>query len=261
MNCEHIVKVIDVSACANKDAEGINSIIDISTQIFMRVIARACVEVTGVEDAYIPRGNLEYRSSPISVDCVETIISRDTDFRERITLPDSLPPIDRVYQTISRPFVKSCVSEGGLLKVSGFAEVYILYLSQDESVPVCSHREIVDFSFECESPGCMLTPVATCRLLNMSYTLNDERTIEVRGSIESQVQCIRTTESDIIYTASIGDYTPAARPSIIVSCVHSGRSLWDIAKEYLVSAEDILRANALQSEEDILKGATLIIPK
>lgn len=261
MNCEHSVKVTDVSAFVSKDAEGQMTVMDISAQIFMRVIARSSVAVNCVEDAYIPHGNLEYKSSPISVDCVETVINRDIDFRQRTTLPDSLPPIDKVYQTVARPFVKNCISEGGMLKVSGFAEVYILYLSADESVPVCSHREIVDFSFECDSPGCMLTPVATCKLLNMSYTLNDERTVEVRGSIESQVQCIRTTESDIIYTASVGEYESVQRPSIIVSCIHSGRSLWDIAKEYLVSAEDILRANALESEEDICKGATLIIPK
>ncbi len=261
MNCEHTVKVIDVSACASKDAEGILSVMDITTQISIRVIARSSVAVSCVEDAYLPHGNLEYKSSPISVDCVETVINRDIDFREKITLPDTLPPIDKVYQTVARPFVKSCVSENGLLKVSGYAEIYILYLSGDETVPVCSHRENVDFSFECDSPGCMLTPVASCKLLNMSYTINDERTVEVRGSIESEVQCIRTTESDVIYTASVGEYTPVQRPSIIVSCVHSGRSLWDIAKEYLVSAEDILRANALEREEDISKGATLIIPK
>ncbi len=261
MNCEHAVKVIDVSSSSSKDAEGVNSVIDISTQIFMRVIARSSVAVNCVEDAYLPHGNLEYKSAPISVDSVETVINRDIDFREKILIPDNLPPIDTVYQTVARPFVQNCVSEGGMLKVSGYAEIYILYLSGDESAPVCSHKENVDFSFECDSPGCMLIPVASCKLLNISYTLNDERTVEVRGSIESEVQCIRTTESDIIYSASEGEYTPVPRPSIIVSCVHSGRSLWDIAKEYRVSAEDILRANALESEEDILKGATLIIPK
>ncbi len=261
MNCEHTVKVLDITALANRDAEGIPNIIDISSQIFMRVIARSSVAVECVEDAYIPHGNLEYKSSVISVDCVETVVNRDIDFREKISLPSALPPIDTVYQTIARPFVRSCVSEGGKLKVSGYAEIYILYLSSDESAPVCSHKENVDFAFECDSPGCMLTPVASCKLLNISYTINDEHTVEVRGSIKSEVECIRTTECDILYSANEGDYIPAERPSIIVSCVHSGRSLWDIAKEYRVRAEDILRANALESEADILKGATLIIPK
>ena len=261
MNCEHIVKVIDVSAAAKQDAEGANLIIDISAQIFMRLIAHSTIAVNCVEDAYLPHGNLEYKSSPISVDCVENIINRDIDFREKIAIEDSLPAIDTVYQIITRPLVKNCVSEGGMLKFSGSAEVYLLYLSSDASTPVCSHKQNVDFSFECDSPGCMITPNASCKLLNISYTLNDERTVEIRGSIESEVQCIRTTEADVLYSASVEEYTPAPRPSIIVSCVHSGRTLWDIAKEYRVKAEDILTANALASEEEIIKGATLIIPK
>ncbi|MBQ3022213.1 MAG: DUF3794 domain-containing protein [Clostridia bacterium] len=261
MNCEHAVKVIDVSSKAGKDAEGVDCVVDISAQISMRVIARASVSVNCVEDAYLPHGNLEYKSSPISADCVETVINRDIDFREKISLPDELPPIDTVYQVVARPFVQNCISEGGMLKVSGYSEVYLLYLSNDSDTPICSHRENIDFSFECDSPGCMLTPVANCKLLNISYTINDEHTVDVRGSIESEVQCIRTTESDVIYTAGVGEYTPVQRPSIIVSCVHSGRSLWDIAKEYRVRAEDILSANALENEEDISKGATLIIPK
>ena len=261
MNCEHTVRVMDISSAIGKDAEGLDCVIDISTQIFMRVIARSTAKVSCVEDAYLPHGELEYKSSPISVDSVETVISRDIDFREKISLPEFLPSVETVYQVVARPLMQSCVSEGGKLKVSGYTEIYLLYLSDDNSAPVCSHKANVDFAIECDSPGCMLTPVASCRLLNISYTINDAHTVEVRGSIESEVQCIRTTESDIIYSASESEYTPVPRPSIIVSCVHSGRSLWDIAKEYRVRAEDILAANALENEESISRGATLIIPK
>lgn len=261
MNCEHTAQVIDISSVIGKDAEGLDCIIDISVQIFMRVIARATAEVSCIEDAYLPHGALDCKSSPISVDSVETVINRDIDFREKITLPEFLPPIEAVYQVVARPFTQSCVSEGGMLKVSGYTEIYLLYLSDDNSAPICSHKTNLDFAIECDSPGCMLTPVASCKLLNISYTINDAHTVEVRGSIESEVQCIRTTERDIIYSASESEYTPPQRPSIIVSCVHSGRSLWDIAKEYRVRAEDILLANALESEDAISKGTTLIIPK
>ena len=261
MNCEHTIRVIDISSAVGKDAEGLDCVIDISTQIFMRVIARSSVSVECVEDAYLPHGALESKSAPISVDCVETVINRDVDFREKISLPEFLPSIETIYQVVARPFTQSCVSEGGKLKVSGYTEIYLLYLSDDNTAPVCSHKANIDFAIECDSPGCMLTPVASCRLLNLSYTINDSHTVEVRGGIESEVQCIRTTESDIIYSVSESEYTPVPRPSIIVSCVHSGRSLWDIAKEYRVRAEDILLANALESEDSISKGTTLIIPK
>lgn len=261
MNCEHSVRLTDISAAAGDNADGKKCVIDISTQIDMRVVARRNASVDCVVDAYIPHGALECKSSPVSVDNVEIVIDRDVDFREKVTLPDSMPPIETIYQVIARPFTESCVSEGGNLRVSGYTEIYLLYLSSDKNAPACSYKANVDFSVVCESPGCMLTPIASCKLRNISYTINDESTVELRGSVDVSVQCIRTTEADIVYDVEPCEYTPVSRPSIIVSCIHSGRTLWDIAKEYCVSPADILAANALESESELHSGAALIIPK
>lgn len=261
MDYEHSVKILDITANPASDNEGNACIIEFSTQLFMRVIARTSASVDCVVDAYMPHGALDCSFSPISVDNIETVIRRDVDFREKICLPEALPPIETVYQIIASPFTQSCVPESGKLIVSGYTEVYLLYLSSDESHPVCSHKMNIDFSVECDSPGCMLTPVATSKLRNISYTLSSDNCVELRGCLDVNVQCIRTSETEIVYSAQAAEYTPVSRPSIIVSCVCPSRTLWDIAKEYAVNPQDILTANAFESESDILPGAALIIPK
>ena len=145
--------------------------------------------------------------------------------------------------------------------MSGYAEIYLLYLSDNSSAPVCSYKTNADFSIVCDFPGCMITPVTSCKMLNISYVIADDKTVELRGNVEVEVQCIKTTDNDIVREVTPVEYTPVPRPSIIVSCVHSGRTLWDIAKEYGVSPDDILKANALESEADLHSGAALIIPK
>ena len=235
--------------------------IDYSVEMFLRVIARCSVELDCVTDAYIPHGMLECKSSPISVDSVETVIGKDVDFREKITLPDSLPSIDTIYQVVARPFTESCIIEGGSLRISGYTEVYLLYLSSDENAPACSYKTNVDFSVTCDSPGCTITPVASARLRNISYTISGENSIDIRGCVDVNVQCIKTVETDIIYSAQEGEYVPTDRPSIIVSCICDDRTLWDIAKEYCVNPADILMANGLESETEIKSSMALIIPK
>lgn len=261
MNCEHSVKITDISSSASPDEEGNLCTFDISTQLLMRVIAREkkCVEC--ITDAYIPHGAIDLRYSPVSVDSVERIIKRDTDIKERVTLPQTFPAIKTVYQVMARPFIESSVPEGDMFRVSGYTEIYILYLSEDSSAPACSYKTNAEFSVECDSPGCMLTPVTSCNMRNISYVISDDRTVELRASVEVEVQCIKTTDTDIVYEVMPAEYTPVPRPSIIVSCVHSGRTLWDIGKEYGVSPDDILKANALESEADLHSGAALIIPK
>lgn len=261
MDCEHTVKLCDISATTAEDTDGKQCIIELTSELFFRVIARKTYCHQCIVDAYIPHGALDTKHSMVSVDCVDTLIKRDADFREKITLPDSLPDIESVYQVIARPFTESCITEGEKLRVSGYTEVYILYLSRDKTLPACSFKTDIDFSVLCDSPGCMLTPYADCKLNNISYTITNENSVEIRGSVDVAIECIRTTEEEIIYNVQEAEYEAVPRPSIIVSFVNSGRTLWDIAKEYLVSPEDILIANALENEASILPGMALIIPK
>ena len=261
MDCEHCVKLCDISADAIENAEGLLNTIELSAELFFRIIARKNQTTGCITDAYIPHGELECKRSSVSVDCVDTLIQKDVDFREKITFPETLPSIESVYQIIARPFTESCVPEGDKLRVSGYIEVYLLYLSKDDSLPVCSYKADIDFSVVCDSPGCMLTPLAECKLQNISYTISSDNCVEIRGSIDMQIECIRTTEEDIVYSVSEAEYIPEKRPSIIVSCVSGGRTLWDIAKEYRVSPEDILSANAFESEAELRSGVALIIPK
>ena len=53
---------------------------------------------------------------------------------------------------------------------------------------------------------------------------------------------------------------PAARPSIVLRAVEEGERLWDIAKAYGTTMEDIVQANGL-GEEAPTAGQVLLIPK
>lgn len=258
---EYSVKLTDIDATVSQNEEGRANVFDLSADLFFRVIARKRVECSCVTDAYIPHGMLDLSFCPVSVDDIETVIHNSVDFKEKVTLPSSLPPISVIYQTVARPFMESCHTEGEKIHVSGYTEVYLLYLSSDENSPVYSHKTNIDFSVICDSPGCMLTPVADALMRNISYTIESDNTLQIRGSVDIDIQCIRTTSEEIIYDASIGEYTPPKRPSIIVSCLTDGRTLWDIAKEYAINQNDILIANALEEGAQIPPGAALIIPK
>lgn len=261
MEIEYCAKLLDIEAYAAENAEGKRNTLELSAEIFFRVIARRNESVSCVTDAFLPHGSLECKYSPVSVDEVCTIIKKDSDLRAKITLPESMPPIRAIYQLVARPFTESSTSENGSLRTTGYTEVYILYLTDDENSPVYSYKADIDFSAVCDSPGCSLTPIADSRLRNISYTIESERCVDLRGVVDVNVQCIRTNETDILYSAQVGEYTPPSRPSIIVSCVCQNRTLWDIAREYSVEPEKILLANALEKESDITPHGALIIPK
>ena len=261
MEIEYSARLIDVDASTNQNNDGITNVFDFSLELLFMVLARTNISCEVVTDAFTPHENLECKKTHISVDNIETVIHNDTLLREKITLDESAAPIETVYQLIARPFTENCRIEENALVVTGYCEVYILYLSSDKTSPVCSYKTNIDFSVRCDSPSCNIVPDCDCMLKNISYTLSSDKCVEVRANIDVSVTCVHTTELDVVYGADYGEYESVSRPSIIISCISQGRSLWDIAKHYSVDPSAILSANALESENDIPPHASLIIPK
>lgn len=261
MTAQYDAKIEEINSNVSEDANGDLRIIDISADLFFRIIARTTLQAECITDAYIPHSALDCKKSTIEVSGVEHTHNNEINFKELIALPETASSIDTVYRVLARPFIENCVMEEGKVKITGYSEIYILYLSKDVNTPVYSHKENVDFSYSFDSQDCSLVPMADCKLRSVSYTLSGDRSVEIRGCIDVTTQCMRFEETEVVYSAQEIEYTPKKRPSIIISYANGESSLWNIAKEYNIASEDILLANGIESEEEIKEGCALIIPK
>ena len=261
MMTDYDAKVTGLSVNVAPDANGQLRVVDICLELFFRIIARHTEQIECITDAYLPHGALELKKNSISVFGIESSINNEVNFKETISIPENLAPIDTVYEIIARPKIQKCEIESDKLRIIGYTEVYILYLSRDEMFPVFSYKTNVDFSVVTDAPDCTLTPKAKCSVRGINYVLGTERSIEVRGAISITTRCIREKEAEIIYSAEQTEYIPKKRPSIIISFVSDERSMWDIAKEYNIDEKELLSANAIESEDDVTLGMALIIPK
>lgn len=243
------------------DSAGEIRCIDVNAELSFRVIAEKTTQIRCITDAYLPHGALDIKRSVVAVSGIEHTLSNEVNFKERIMIPESIAPISTVYQLVARPICEKCEIIGETLVVSGYTEVYILYLSSDENSPVYSHKQNIDFNLELPSPGCSLSPSARCKMRNINYVISDERCLEVRGSVGITTRCTRESEAEVVYSIEEAPYTPEKRASIIISFMSDGRSLWDLAKHYNIDENDILIANAIENESEIKEGAALIIPK
>ncbi len=255
------VRLSEIFVSSAPDSAGEIRCIDVNAELVFRVIAEKTTQIKCITDAYLPHGALDIKRSVVAVSGIEHTLSNEVNFKERITLPETIAPISTVYQLIARPICEKCEIIGEKLVVSGYTEVYILYLSNDENSPVYSYKQNIDFSVDSPSPGCSLSPTAQCKMRNINYVINDDRCLEVRGSVGLTTRCSRETETEVIFSAEEAPYTPEKRSSIIISFMSDGRSLWDIAKHYNIDEIDILIANAIENENEIKEGTALIIPK
>ena len=50
-------------------------------------------------------------------------------------------------------------------------------------------------------------------------------------------------------------------PSLVLRAIDAGQQLWDVAKQYRTTVEDILAANELTDGTDLVIGQMLLIPR
>ena len=71
----------------------------------------------------------------------------------------------------------------------------------------------------------------------------------------------KKSESFIIKGEDQGDYDLSKAPSIIVYICKDGDNLWDIAKKYNTTEEEIADVNEINADEPIKPGKCLILQK
>lgn len=135
----------------------------------------------------------------------------------------------------------------------------VLYLTEDDALLSVSRK------FSVESVITLADDVQC----NFSCSCPDEVTatptsggIEVRFAIEFQT--VVTGSQRVILVKELHPFEEPAgqgkKPSIVLRVVDSGERIWDVAKRYGTTVEDIVRANGLENETPN-RGDLLLIPR
>lgn len=149
--------------------------------------------------------------------------------------------------------------EGGELRLTAELSVTAVCLTEDAGCCAVSRRlEVscaVDVPEEC-------TCLFSCRCGNLIATPMADG-VEVRFPVDFPYLCLQDAETVVVRDVSVENTEEGEekrRPSIVLRMMDQGERLWDVAKRYGTTTEDIVRANELESEQPC-GGTLLLIPR
>ena len=148
------------------------------------------------------------------------------------------------------------------MTINGVVDNYILYVTQSEESPIYCVKNEVEFSqnFDCEGSA---NPEGEffAEVLSSSYTLSSDNSIELRLNLKVSGIIYNIEELDVITDMQKTETClPNTAASITVYFVQDNETLWDIAKKYYTTVDDIICINEL-SETTIKKDMRILIPK
>ncbi|MEY8303458.1 DUF3794 and LysM peptidoglycan-binding domain-containing protein [Anaerosalibacter bizertensis] len=149
------------------------------------------------------------------------------------------------------------------LILEGLIILNIIYLDSD-SEEINTLREEIPFKSYVESEGIdeTMAPEVESMVEDIDYKINDNKLI-LKVHLNNLIELNRRKNINIILNLEEKEeyIDKSRRPSITIYIVQSGDSLWNIAKRYNTTVDDIISSNDISSPDTLMPGEKIIIEK
>ncbi len=257
--------IVSKSLELKPDSDGEMRVIDLEVILDLGIKVYETCEPEILCDIYSPMKEI----TPIirNADYENLVIKNNSKYRiaDRIRVSNDQPGILQICHASGDIKLDDVNAVGTELQVEGVIEVNILYITEDDARPMNSIKGIIPFTQVIELKG--MKPgsnyeVKPC-IDQLSVMMLDSEEIEVKATIN-----LNTIVFDVITEAIITDVIVntldveklQAMPGIIGYVVKRDDTLWNIAKKYYTTVDNIMAVNELENDS-IKEGDKLVILK
>ncbi|MDD6208286.1 MAG: DUF3794 domain-containing protein [Clostridiales bacterium] len=183
----------------------------------------------------------------------------------RITIPEGIPrmtQICRVTGTVRMD--EEAVTKNGV-HISGILEICILYQSKEKENTLYMAKGVLPFEQELEvdhAPDNMHYQIQAC-VDTVNGILLDGSEVEIKAVLRLNLITFEPQTMNLITGLKVSPYEKGAlenMPSVIGYMVKPGDRLWDIAKRFHTTVEQIQKMNEMETEEAV-PGSMLMLVK
>ena len=235
------------------DADGEERMLqmDVVLELDLKLYQETVCEL--LEDVYTPKKQTVPVSGPR---VLESLLVRNFS---KCRVSDRMP-MDGVQNKV----LQICHGEGRVkvddvkivengIQVEGIVALRILYIITDDEMPFYSMEAAVPFIHVIEAPGI----TGECRyylrtdMEQLSTTMIDSNEIEIKAVINLNAVVLSRQEEEImeeIREEELDMEKLQSMPGIVCYLVQPGDTLWDIAKQFYTTVEEIQKLNDLKGE-------------
>lgn len=260
--CEIDYEIRDLYFETAEDNDGDVRVVNLEFVIGAKIKATDHVEIEIVDDCYMPGMETQLERENVSIDEVVCRQASQNTIREIVSLSDNVPEIAEVYHVVTKANVTNTAVENGKILVEGNIDAYILYLCESPESPVYSYRKEIPFSYSLDGAGSKqgMECDVKAEVEHTSYSLNMANEVELRIILTIGAKVIKKRDLALIQDVTVSDMPQGSKKGIIIYFVQNGDRIWDIAKRYRASINDILECNDMSADDKLTAGMQLIIP-
>ena len=260
---EYLVRDMDYKI--TQDNDGDPTLVDFQMQLSAVTKAYAQTQMETLSDVYSPDYEVSVERRELAVNQLVYGGISQTVVKDQIEIPADQPSIVKIYNVIAKPYLETASLENGKVTINGTIDAYLLYLSASADSPVYSVKKEVPFTHTVDAPGAADgTPEVKLTAEHVNYSLNSANDAEVRFVLSADTRVVKSSTVSVITDVSLDEEAridKSQQPSITIYFAQAGDNLWDIAKRYHTTIEEIAAVNKLDPVSEIPAAQQLLIPK
>lgn len=231
--------------------------VDMEFEIFCRVFGNK--EISIIQDMYSPSRNLGFNQNKVSTMVNMRNTRNIVNIREKVKLEDG------EYNQICDATCTAVINEKNvsrdMAKYSGDLNIKFILLN-NEGKYAKTQEITIPFSFSQEIEG-----ISKDSKIDVEITNNFQEFTKDNMDVSVKVDLEVSTNSYDLETINVIDNIEEIEDddsnpySMVIYFVKPGDTLWNIAKKYRSTVDDIARINNIENPNKIMPGMQLFIPK
>lgn len=261
-DCDVQVDVMHTRVGLKSDSSGENMLMDVEVRLIAYINAYEDTELEIVTDVYSTKYEVSVEQEQKSF--MKLLCSVEDSCPQKNTFPFEESGISKVIDVWNESSQVTAQLEEGNLLYKGRFNLCLLALNGDGK-PFYFER-MLEFRYGRESDQGTEDLRCDCSVSvgNISYRLTGTAGIEVKTDLRLEATLYRQSLYRVISEAAPNEEQPKSRDeqaALILYYAGAGEDLWGIAREYCTSVEAIQKENGLESEQQqVAEAGMLLIP-
>jgi len=256
MNANTYERIIEKNIEILPDESGDNRMIDIELVLKTDTIVTEKDETEIPVDIYGINRNVEPVIEKIEAISQQGRFKSQAIFKENVEFKNN---VRRIIDVVAYPVLSDYALKDGKVILEGVIDYNIIYIG-DNGNPM-SYKDEAQFKTFLDVSMDDGDLFVDLKVTHITYDIMAMKEAELKFVVDATVDAFKISKYDVLIDAKEAEDVRSEenRHSITIYMVQKDDELWDIAKRYRTSKEEIIKVNELKDER-ILAGSKLIIP-
>ena len=256
------IDIVNCDCSVMPDDLGENRVVNVEfvAKGSIKVISKEKIEV--IKDAYSPTVAMDLVENKCQLGVVHGTMTTDLILKDNLYLKDENERLGNIIMVYGCPVITEKSADDDKVKIEGVIKVSALYKTSDEDskVNMCSGEIPFTSVLDIKETKPSMNVIAKVQLESLDGTI-EANTIAIRATLSVSAKVLYNVDKDwIVDVIQNKDEKKEKRASVIIYVINKGDTLWELAKKFDTTMDELIRINDIENPDVLNIGQRIIIP-